>query len=350
MNNRLPKQIKDIRNQKFGMLSPIEYVGKGKWLCKCDCGNSKVVAGCELKRKNRSGTKSCGCMKKVSLDDFISRCINNHEELYDYSEVSFSNLNDKIKIYCKYCKKYFYQTVHHHLQGKGCPSCKWDRLKDNRQKTGWISPSVKDRRGERHGRLLYEEYLGDSWWLCSCDCGNKTKVQTSNIEKIKSCGCLGRETTSIRSKVHGMSGTTEYNTWLGIKQRCYDEKSTSYKDYGARGITVCDRWLDSFENFYEDMGNKPSPELSIERVDNDKGYSPDNCVWATYIEQSKNRRSNRLLTFNGETHSISEWGIITEIGQDAIRARIDKLGWTIEKSLTTPKRIFNGWIRGNSCA
>ncbi len=128
-------------------------------------------------------------------------------------------------------------------------------------------------------------------WNCVCDCGGKVTVYGYSLRDghTKSCGCLSKETTIERSTTHGMCGTATYSTWNCMKTRCENPKTKNYKNYGGRGITVCGRW-DKFENFLEDMGEKPEG-LSIERVDNNKGYFKENCKWATCTEQSRNRRT-----------------------------------------------------------
>lgn len=151
--------------------------------------------------------------------------------------------------------------------------------------------------GQKFNRLLVLRQLGKRGkillWECLCDCGKKTIVAPHPLKtnKVKSCGCLRKEQNPTLRLSHGMARKTpEYNAWCHIKSRCYNEKTPQFKDYGGRGITVCERWLNSFENFYADMGPRPSPEHSIDRKDNSKGYSPENCYWATSEEQNRNRR------------------------------------------------------------
>ncbi len=140
----------------------------------------------------------------------------------------------------------------------------------------------------------------------------------------------------------GYSKTSEYHIWRAMLTRCYNKNHPSSKNHGRRGITVCNRWH-RFENFYFDMGMRPSTNHCIDRIDNYGNYSPRNCRWATWKEQQNNRRSNVKITFNSETMTISQWGVKLKIGRGIIWKRLNR-GWTIEEALTTPslmpKRIY----------
>ena len=135
---------------------------------------------------------------------------------------------------------------------------------------------------------------------------------------------------------HNKSLSPEFRTWAAMKTRCTNPNQRQWKDYGGRGITLCERWLNSFENFYEDVGSKPGPKFSIDRIKNDKGYEPGNVRWATKEEQWQNKRTSHFMTFNGKTQCLAEWAKETGLGS-ALMQRILR-GWTVEEALSIPLR------------
>lgn len=178
--------------------------------------------------------------------------------------------------------------------------------------------------GQKFGRLTVQSYSHKSkraYWNCVCECGNLRKVDTTSLRggNSKSCGCLLRDVTIERSTTHGRAKTPEYISWQAAITRCYNKLQKTYYRYGGRGITMCERWRNSFENFYADMGPKPTPKHSIERINNDGNYEPSNCKWATMKEQGRNTTKARLLTYNGMTMCINEWAEKLNINRGVIR-------------------------------
>lgn len=199
------------------------------------------------------------------------------------------------------------------------------------------SKNVKYITNKRFGRWLVIGFVGvtkknSAQWICLCDCGNYGVVTTGHISSghSKSCGCL--------SRTHGMRHTAEYKAWVSMMSRCKDKKSPRYFDWGGRGISVCARW-EKFENFFSDMGVKPSKNHSLDRIDNEKNYSPENCRWATPKEQSNNRRDNVSVTWQGETHTVAEWARLLKVEYVTLQKRLSG-GWTVEKAFTTPARKY----------
>jgi len=178
-----------------------------------------------------------------------------------------------------------------------------------------------------------------TFWLCACSCGKQKQIASGQLlgNVARSCGCLRNEKSGARRRTHGKSGNPEYQVWKNMRRRCYSPTASGYANYGARGIAVCNRWLgkQGFANFLLDMGPIPSPKYTIDRIDNDGNYEPQNCRWATRLEQGRNKRRNRLVSHEGKTLAISEWSEITGVNRRTIAARLDK-GWTASEALTLP--------------
>lgn len=156
----------------------------------------------------------------------------------------------------------------------------------------------------------YNNGNGKSMWLCKCECGNLLTITGSNLMNgtTKSCGCLQKERTSKSRYIHGCSHkTSEYSSWTNMKTRCYNNKSEDYNDYGGRGIMVCERWKNSFDNFIKDMGEKPSAQHSLDRMNVNGNYEPNNCKWSTDSEQTRNKRSNVWYEHNGMKMILQDW-------------------------------------------
>lgn len=259
-------RIVDITGIKYGMLTPIKYLSDGKWECICDCGNKKIARSKLLKNGH---TKSCGCLN---------------------SKLSSERASEGV-----------------------------------------------DYLGKKIGELVVFKNLGSDGkrrlWLCKCDCGKEIELTSEQIRTgRKNCGNKFHLYTEkdfydlkVRKKLR--------NIYLAMKQRCYNSDNPSYQNYGGRGITICDDWMskDGFELFYKwsiDNGyshnDDRKKQCSIDRIDVNKGYSPENCRWVSPEIQGNNKRLNVFIEYNGEKHTISEWSKITGIPVTTIRERFLK--------------------------
>lgn len=287
-----PSVVNRFLGRTFNELTVLRFShrknGIPVWECCCSCGNHKEVSGPNLRF---SQVKSCGCL----------------------------------------------------LTRQKSPELIKKRVEANRQST--LERAKTRMIGSIFGRLTVTEFSHSDpksqqrYWLCDCICGNK-KITSTNLlmhAKTLSCGCLHREDIGKRSTTHGMTNSPEYGSWSDMLTRCRNKKSKNFKAYGAIGRTVCERWQgkDGFKNFFEDMGLKPTPQHTIERKNNEKGYFPDNCCWASKLEQAQNTRNVTLLHFNGEALSQSEWERRTGIPQSTISRRL-RYGWSVEDALTKP--------------
>ena len=195
-----------------------------------------------------------------------------------------------------------------------------------------LARPLKDETGKRYGRLTVIEQAPapehykekrQGFWLCRCDCGNTVVASGAALRRgcTTSCGCLTREIWTQQRTKHGMHKLSEYNIWHRIKRRCYDPRDDGYYAYGARGITMCDEWRESFEAFYAHIGPRPTPAHTVDRIDNARGYEPGNVRWATRKEQGNNRRTNIRLTYQGKTQTLKEWSREIGIPYHIVRSR-----------------------------
>lgn len=174
-------------------------------------------------------------------------------------------------------------------------------------------------------------------WLCKCECGNHTIVQSDNLRSghTKSCGCLNKE--NIHK--HGYTNTNIHNIWKEMIQRCTNPNHKSYKNYGDRGIKICDRWLQSngkgFINFLKDIGKRPAG-MTLDRIDNNGNYCKENCRWTTRQQQNTNYRRNRMITINNQTKCITEWCNIFKLNRQTVYQRLRR-GWSIKKTFELEK-------------
>lgn len=181
-------------------------------------------------------------------------------------------------------------------------------------------------------------YGSSVMWRCSCVCGRDDFLATSfhlKHGKIKSCGCMTREIISMSRTRHAMTDTPTWKSWKSMLDRCLLKAHKSFPAYGGRGITVCKEWFE-FEQFYADMGDRPAG-TTLGRIDNERGYEKGNCRWETFGQQANNRRSSRVITFDGKTMTLTEWANAIGIIQTSLSKRLAS-GWSVERALTTPAK------------
>ena len=202
------------------------------------------------------------------------------------------------------------------------------------------SRALVDMTGRRAGKLVVisrapiDPSRTGTRWIVQCSCGSPPRPMRADhiaVDRDQSCGCnRGKKNTT-----HGASNTPEYRVWHGMRERCANPKAKWFRNYGGRGIRVCDQWKTSFATFIADLGPRPSPRHTLERVDNDGNYEPSNCRWATRHEQMNNTRLTTRLTIDGVTRTVSEWACAVGISRKVLRNRID-MGWPVDSVLLSP--------------
>lgn len=214
-----------------------------------------------------------------------------------------------------------------------------------------MKANVTDLLGKVFGRLTVISFhevrhirgRKKSYWLCKCICGNTVSVVRGSllhkVEPTRSCGCLHREVTSLAKSKHRESSITgntkEYRTWAKMIARCTNQNDPKYHRYGGRGITVCERWRHSYDNFLSDLGRAPSKKHSIDRINVNGNYEPGNCRWATAKQQANNTTKNRYISYLGITKSASDWALEVGMKQATIIARLNR-GWSVYDTLNKP--------------
>lgn len=203
--------------------------------------------------------------------------------------------------------------------------------------------------GKKFNRLLLLQELptiktsgGNSKRIGSfeCDCGVVKSIEIQSVihNITNSCGCLNKEIATKRAKErnykHGEAKSSEYNAWRSMKKRCLNPKNFHFKHYGGRGIKISDEWVNSFENFINDMGKKPSKEYSLERLENNGNYTKENCIWATKMQQCQNQRTNKNIDYKGEIKCVSEWARLLNMSHEKLSYRLFKANYSIEKAFT----------------
>lgn len=200
--------------------------------------------------------------------------------------------------------------------------------------------TLKSEIGNTFGYLFVESFYGKTnngtaIYNCKCQCGNYKKVNVNSLRmgNTRSCGCLKIKINSEKMTTHGLSKSSEYKTWVGMKERCYNENNSRYSDWGGRGIKICDKWVDSFENFLSYMGQRPTRLHSIERIDVNGDYEPSNCKWATVEEQNNNKRNKLKFYFNGKSLTIKELASINGLNPRILYQRLKTYKMPIEKAI-----------------
>jgi len=198
-------------------------------------------------------------------------------------------------------------------------------------------PKIKDLTGKKFGKLAVLEFIGISKhvakWLCRCECGNITVVTCGSLRNghTQSCGCLRDEKTIEHNTTHGLSDHPLYPVWNDMRKRCKNKNAKRYKDYGGRGIKICEEWGKTPELFIkwaEQNGYKEG--LTIDRIDNNSDYCPKNCTFSTMAEQNNNKRNNHLIEYNGETKNINQWAKQLNVKYGTLWCRLEKNNWNME--------------------
>jgi hypothetical protein len=208
--------------------------------------------------------------------------------------------------------------------------------------------------GQKFGKLTVVEKAGNNkqgkqMWVCKCDCGKIKSKPALTYElksgKVKSCGCLYFESNKERNKTHGLTHSRLYQVWQGVISRCYYIKNAAFKNYGGRGITVCEEWRNSFESFYEwAMSHGYSDELTLDRINVNGNYCPKNCRWVSMKEQQNNRRNNKIVSYKNKEYTIAQLAEKLNLSSETLRWRLNN-GWDKE-DLSLPPSLNNKNIRG----
>lgn len=330
----------DLTGKRFGKLTVIKR-GEDKfsprgdkkitWVCKCDCGKEITVCGTNLKTGN---TQSCGCKNKGILLHNLTGEKFGRLTVVERAE----NKNGKTawKCLCD-CGNEVVVNASDIKQGRtqSCGCYRKDKHKE------YTERKTKNITGEKFGKLTAIKPIGSKngkIWECRCDCGNTTNVSLGNLINghIRSCGCLNKGI--IRNFKHGYGHERIYHEYIAMITRCKKDYK-NHVNYYDRGIRVCPEWLGKhgLSNFVEwAMGNGYADNLTIDRIDNDKGYSPDNCRWTTAKVQANNRRNNIVIEYKGEKKTLKEWCEELNLPYKTIYNRIKVLNWNITRTFEEP--------------
>lgn len=326
----------NLIGMRFGKLTVIQraennHRGNTMWLCKCDCGGEKIALGYDL---THGRTMSCGCFKYMkgkqspNKRDLIGKRFGRLRVLDELPE---RGKNYSIKYLCRCdCGKFSIVSASNLRSGhaKSCGCYARERARN----------TAYDLTGKRFERLVVvrkdHEGKRGRYWFCQCDCGN-TKIACGHdlmSGRTKSCGCFHADNAKLPKKItHGDTKTRIYREWSAMKRRC----SPSYHGhhiYFDRNIRVCTEW-EQYEPFKQwAFAHGYSDDLTLDRIDNDKGYCPENCRWITNKEQQNNRRNNRYVTFGGETKTLKQWSELQNIDYGTVKGRL-RCGWSELRAL-----------------
>lgn len=352
------RDTEDITNERFGMLVAIKYdpnrsktMKQTVWECKCDCGNIIYATISNLKSGN---TTSCGCKRKATIQakykiDMIGKKFGKLTVISENIEASkkkydkFGNIESTIPYYNCECE------CGNDIVISGAA------LRSGNTTSCGYCYNHEDLTGQIFGRLKVIEYVGSrkignqtyGYWKCRCTCGNEVEVSTHALKSgnTKSCGCLIRENLKARGS-KGIYYDELRGKYRGMIDRCYNTGNQYYNTYGGRGIIVCDRWLgeDGFNNFYSDMVNGFEPGLTIDRIDVNGPYSPDNCRWLDRKGQNYNKRNNIYMDYYGKKICLAElaekFSPIRNINSSTLSSRLNA-GYTVQEALNKPLYTAN---------
>lgn len=321
------------QGDRFGRLTVVKYIyskdGRRYWLCKCDCGNTKEISSNSL---NNGKVQSCGCLREYNITQRLIKMTGEKcgkLTLLEHFIDEYGIRQWKCKCDCgKTCI-----VKHSLIKSQDCKSC--GCLMEN------------NLLNQKFNRLTVQEYSHTDkhhkkHYKCLCDCGKTVTVRADKLKNnhTKSCGCQKIESTSKLMKetktIHGFSNTKIYQAYKNIKTRCYVESSIGFKNYGGRGIKMCEEWKNDFMSFYNwSINNGFKEGLEIDRIDVNKDYKPSNCRWVTRETQANNKRNTIYLTYNNEVKNLKQWSEDVGIPVRVLRSRY-KEKWDTEKILTTP--------------
>ncbi len=314
--------MENLEGKRYGKWLVIKMMEGRNCVCQCDCGIIKEVNISNLKSGK---TTSCGCDKR---NDLTGKKIGKLTILKRLPK-SKSYIEYECECECGNIITKSYSSLVSSIGQKCCPDCR--------------VANVEDISGQKFGRLKAIRYIGKSkgkqtLWECQCDCGNIVNVHQQNLKSghTKSCGCYNVELIRKRETIHGETKTRLYNIWHDMNYRCYSKKQKSHKDYAGKGITVCKEWKDSFENFRDwAYQNGYADNLSIDRKDSNGNYCPENCRWATDVQQANNTSRNLIFTVDGYTDTLANLCRKYNMPYTIVHSRVRR-GWNIEKALKEP--------------